>query len=120
MLLCLGMGCSFRNENLIDPTLRETELLAETAKARNQKSLAQKSQQSVEAARGLQKDREYEEAYARADQALLETRLGLALAELQEAQREDSVAAFSLVQEEQEKKAFQNILQERSTRGAQP
>lgn len=113
MIACLLVGCSFRNEVLIDPNLREAELLGDVAKAKGQEKSAKETKANVAEARKLQDEREYESSYAKSDEALLKARLALALAERDSAIHNDSLALRALSMEQQDKTAYQNILKER-------
>jgi len=113
IMASLMVGCSFRNENLIDPNLREAELLGEVAKAKSQVKSAKETQANVAEARKLQDEREYELSYAKSDEALLKARLALALAERDSAVRSDSLVFRALSMEQQDKTAYENVLKER-------
>lgn len=109
----LTASCSFRHEALIDPTVREAEILGSVAKSRGLESASANATKQTAAARSLKDDREYEQAYAKADEALLNARLSLALSELAASAKADSLALAALRQEQQEQAAYQNILEER-------
>jgi len=120
-LSLLFASCSFRNQELIDPTVKETAYLGEYAKKQGLDSVASQSKKQIESSRKLQEAREYEPAYAQAEAALLSTRLAMVLSEQNELIKTDSLAQQTLDSEKQEKRAYENILKARkAARGENP
>lgn len=125
LLIVVGVGlalnaCSYKQEAMIDPALKESEILATYAKSQGLDSLAASATRGQEKAKKLKKEGEYIQSFTEAEQTLLQAKLAWVQAEQDSTRKEQTIVAQQLQLEQQEKAAYQNILQERrSTKGAQ-
>jgi hypothetical protein len=105
------MGCA-SHQAVVDTSIQEAELIGKIAKAEKlDTTKTHAARMSLEKAKNYRTEKEYEKAWASADQSLLEYKLAFALATRDSVVREDSLLTNALRADMERKLLYQNILE---------